>query len=103
MNNNEEFSMFSKLWKLMCDRTWFDYEIYAITNKDFDMSVWSGIHPVESNTTKHICKKDSRVRVWMVSRFGDVGITDNLINPTGYNVRGLDADKDLYDYELILK
>ena len=37
----------------------------------------------------------------MVSRFGDVGVTDNLTNPKGYDARGLDADKDLSDYEFI--
>jgi hypothetical protein len=39
----------------------------------------------------------------MVSRFGDVGVTDNLETPTGYDIRGLDADVDLIDYEFILK
>jgi len=37
----------------------------------------------------------------MVSRFGDVGVTDNLETPKGYDVRGLDADIDLADYEFI--
>jgi hypothetical protein len=37
----------------------------------------------------------------MVTRMGDAGITDNLINPRGYNARGLDADVDLIDYEFI--
>lgn len=37
----------------------------------------------------------------MVSRFGDIGVTDNLITPKGYDIRGLDADTDLTDYEFI--
>ena len=65
------------------------------------MNVWNGTHPVAENTTKHICKAGTRVMVWMVSRFGDVGVTDNLENPKGYNVRGLDADVDLTDYEFL--
>ena len=31
--------------------------------------------------------KGKKHRVWMVSRFGDVGITDNLKDPKGYNKR----------------
>lgn len=107
----EDFPMFNKLWDLKCVQKWreeeahlkgwYDFEIYAVTTKDVEMNVWDGIHPVEDNTSKHICKAGTRVRVWMVSRFGDVGVTDNLLNPKGYDVRGLDADEDLKDYEFI--
>jgi hypothetical protein len=100
-----------KLWDLKTTRPWGSpeknlkhwggYEIYAKTNKDLKMTSWNGIHPVCDNTTEHICKAGTRVRVWMVSRFGDVGVTDNLKNPIGYDIRGLDADEDLYDYEFI--
>jgi hypothetical protein len=102
---------FFKLWELKCVQRWRDdskdikdwnsYEIYAKTTKDLEMCVWNGIHPVENNITKHVCKTGTKVRVWMVSRFGDVGVTDNLETPNGYDVRGLDADKDLTDYEFI--
>lgn len=107
----EENPAFFKLWDLKCVRRWkeeqkhlkdwYSYEIYAKTNKDLTMNVWNGQHPVESNCKEHICKAGTRVRVWMVSRFGDVGVTDNLKNPKGYDVRGLDADVDLTDYEFI--
>jgi hypothetical protein len=102
---------FYKLWDLKCVRKWvpgqeglkdwYDYEIYAKTTRDLEMNVWNGTHPVDKNTSKHICKKGTRVLVWMVSRFGDVGVTDNLYDPKGYDIRGLDADKDLVDYEFI--
>lgn len=79
---------FFKLFDLKCVKKWrnedkhlkdwYSYEIYATTTKDLEMNVWSGIHPVDENTKKHICKAGTRVRVWMVSRFGDVGVTDNL-------------------------
>ena len=116
MNENKEFTRednpnFFKLWDIKCVRfwddsqkhikSWFDYEIYATTTKDLEMSVWNRRHPVDENMTKHICEKGTKVRVWTVSRFGDVGVTDNLENPQGYDVRGLDADKDLIDYEFI--
>jgi hypothetical protein len=88
-------------FKLLDLKDWYSYDIYAKTTKDLEMNVWNGIHPFEQNTTKHICKAGTKVRVWMVSRFGDVGVTDNLENPKGYDVRGLDADIDLTDYEFL--
>lgn len=113
--NRENNPIFYKLWDIMCVKkwkeedkdkmSWSDYEIYAKTTKDFTMSVWNGSHDpsVEKNCKDHICKAGTRVRVWMVSRMGDAGITDNLINPKGYDVRGIDADTDLTDYEFVLK
>lgn len=120
MTEEKEFTReanpaFYRLWDLKCVqkwredsiglKSWYDYEIYATTTKDLTMSVWNGNHhpSVEENCTKHICKSGTRVRVWMVSRFGDVGVTDNLTNTKGYDVRGLDADVDLIDYEFIEK
>ena len=109
----EENPAFFKLWDLKCVqkwkeeqkhlKDWYSYEIYAKTTKDLTMSVWNGKHEpsVEANCKEHICKAGTRVRVWMVSRFGDAGVTDNLTNPKGYDVRGLDADIDLTDYEFI--
>jgi hypothetical protein len=93
----ENNPMFFKLWDIKSIdsfekldnpslKDWYDYEIYAKTTKDIN-SILAG----------------TKVRVWMVSRFGDLGITDNLINPTGYDVRGIDADEDLVDYEFIEK
>jgi hypothetical protein len=111
----EDNPAFFKMWDLKCvqfwkeedkgKKSWSDFEIYAKTTKDLTMSVWNGKHhpSVEANCTEHICKAGTRVRVWMVSRFGDVGVTDKLIDPVGYNVRGLDADVDLTDYEFIEK
>lgn len=80
---------------------WEDYEIFAKLKKDVNMNVWNGKHPVDSNITTHVCKSGTKVRVNMVSRFGDVGITEDLNKKFGYDARGLDADTDLYDYEFI--
>lgn len=82
-------------------KNWYSYNIFAKTTKDFEMDVWNGCHPVEENTSKHVCKSGTKVRVWMISRFGDVGITDNLENPTGYDTRGVNPETDLIDYEFI--
>lgn len=78
---------------------WRDFTIYAKIKKDVKMSVWNGKHPVENNTEDHTCKADTKVLIWMVSRFGDIGITDNLKNPKGYDSRGI-ANRDLYDWEI---
>ena len=91
---------YEDLRRLKSSKQWWDVVVTAITKKDFEMKVWNGIHPVEENTTTHICKAGTRVRVWMVSRFGDAGITDNLKNPKGYDCRGVDVDKDLEDIEI---
>lgn len=109
--SKENNPAFFKLWELKCIKpwrddqkhlkTWHSYDIYAKTTKDLEMSEWNGKHPVEENSTKHICKAGTKVKIWMVSRFGDVGVTDNLVNANGYSVRGLDADIDLTDYEFI--
>lgn len=79
---------------------WYKFTIYAKTKKDFTMSVWNGKYPVDQNINKHICEAGNKVRVWMVSRLGDIGITDNLDNPNGYDCRGVKID-DLYDWEII--
>ena len=107
----EENPMFFKLFDLHqsliksmispSSNNWEDYEIFAKLKKDVNMNVWNGKHPVDSNITTHVCKYGTKVRVNMVSRFGDVGITEDLNKKFGYDARGLDADTDLYDYEFI--
>jgi hypothetical protein len=78
---------------------WSNFHIFAKTNKEFKMNVWNGKHPVDKNSSVHICTINTKVIIWMVSRFGDVGITDNLINPKGYDCR-IECE-DLYDWEII--
>lgn len=63
------------------------------------MKVWNQIHPVEKNSTTHICPVGTKVRVWMISRMGDVGVTDKLLDPIGYDVRGLDVS-ELINWEI---
>lgn len=76
---------FELLWQYKL--TMFDYFITATIKQDVEMLVCNKRHPVDENTTKHICKAGSKVRIWMVSRFGDCGITDNLDNAHGYDSR----------------
>ena len=77
---------------LMKGTIWWSLEITATLTCDAEMHTWNGNHPVNENTTKSVCTKGTQVRVWMVSRFGDVGITANLKNPCGYDIR-LDPSK----------
>lgn len=83
---------------LLTNRIWYNYRVTAKTKKDCLMYVWNQMHPVSENTRIHKCSKDSEVLVWMISSHGDVGITDNLENPTGYNCRVV--IDDLYDWRI---
>lgn len=100
--SKEKNPNFFKCWDLETSRKWFDYEVYAETTKDITMQVWNHKHPAEQNMESHVCKESTKVRVWMVSRFGDVGITDVLENPRGYHAR-VDADLHLTNFEFIKK
>jgi hypothetical protein len=105
LDTTEKESMYDSLWKLKASNEWFKYKIHATTTRDITMFHHDPNAPFRYDTPnpyiESICPKGTRVRVWMVSRFGDVGVTDNIENPIGYNVRGLDADKDLTNYEIV--
>jgi len=110
--NREKYPIFFKLWDIKCiekwkeenkdKKGWYDYTFYAKTTKDLEMRVWNGSHnpSMEANTTYHTCKAGTKVLIWMVSRMGDVGITDNLKDALGYSVR-VEADEYLTDLEMI--
>ncbi len=89
-----------KLFDLKNSKEWKEMKVYAKTTKEVVMQVWNGKHPVDENTSNHNCKAGTKVLVWMVSRMGDVGITDNLVDARGYSAR-VDPDKYLTDYEFI--
>lgn len=79
--------------------TYNKFKIFAKLKEDHNMQKWNGHHPVEENIRDYVCLKDTKVLVWMVSRMGDVGITPNLEDASGYECR-LDPAK-LYDWEFI--
>ena len=78
---------------------WWSLRITATLNRDVEMTVWNGKHPVDENTTKHTCFQGTPMRVWMVSRFGDVGVTDNLDDPSGYDARIDPSDLSDWSFE----
>jgi hypothetical protein len=67
--------------------------VTAELTEDVEMRVWNRRHGAEYVETKHIASKGTRVLIWMNSRFGDFGITDNTKNPClddgpcGYDAR----------------
>lgn len=78
---------------------WYDFSITATTLKDFTMRVWNG-HGAIPEFTEHICPTGTKVLIWMVSRMGDIGITDNLTDPNGYDCRGLEGF-ELTNWEIL--
>lgn len=60
--------------------------VVAELAQDVQMHVWNGKHPVDANTTAHTAKKGTTVLIWMMSRLGDIGITDRM-DAHGYDVR----------------
>jgi len=60
---------------------------YADLLRPLTLSIWNQKHPVEANTAKKILPIGSTVKIVMVSRFGDVGITHDLTAEHGYHAR----------------
>lgn len=51
-------------------------KVYGTTTRD-----------IEIFSENRIIKKGTKVIVWMASRMGDIGITDNLVDALGYCAR----------------
>lgn len=48
---------------------------------------WNGTHPVDANTTVEIIQPGTTLKIVMVSRFDDCGLTDDLSADNGYHCR----------------
>lgn len=48
---------------------------------------WNGVHPVEENTTEGVWPVGTVLKIVMVSRFDDCGLTDDLTAKRGYQCR----------------
>jgi hypothetical protein len=71
-----------------------DFEAYAKLTCDVEMRYWQG-HGANPEYINHTAPAGTRVRIWMVSRFGDAGVTDKP-NPNGYDARvGWDSLDDI--------
>ena len=71
---------------------------YCTAAKDLIFNKWNGHHPVEKNTKDVKIPKGTTLKIVMVSRFGDCGLTDNLKADHGYHLRvDFDDDGDIED------
>lgn len=67
---------------------------YMTTKEPLTLRRWNQKHPVEKNEMVVVLPIGSRVKIVMVSRFGDVGLTDDLSAEHGYHVRVSFEDLD---------
>jgi hypothetical protein len=68
---------------------------WAEVARDIEVPAVSGFHPAS------VIKKGTTVRINMVSRFGDLGITPNLEQPNGYITRVSPTPENLTNCRLI--
>ena len=73
---------------------------YCTTALPLEMHKWNGIHPVEQNVTLVTIPADTPLKIVMVSRFGDIGLTDDLQAEYGYHVRVMPEDDRIRDIRL---
>lgn len=70
---------------------------YMTTKVPVTLHKWNGQHPVDKNTTDTVLPVGTRVKIVMVSRMGDVGITDDLRAEHGYHLRvNIDKLEELF-------
>jgi hypothetical protein len=70
-------------------------KLFATTTKDLEIRIFGQF---DGKTTIKVLPKGSIVRATMMSRFGDIGITDNLKAANGYRLRVMPHDGTLTNY-----
>ena len=60
---------------------------YCTAAKPLWFRRWNGIHPVDDNTTEGEWPAGITLKIVMVSRFDDCGLTDDLTAMNGYQRR----------------
>ena len=62
---------------------------YVTTVKEVELRCWNGIHPSDDDKNWSIKKIPigTTLKIVMVSRFGDCGLTDDLNAENGYHLR----------------
>jgi hypothetical protein len=81
----EEEAVVKELWRRKC--TYEDTQAYVTTTQELELHKWNGVHPVEENTTIIKIPSGTILKIVMVSRFGDFGLTDDLKAVQGYLTR----------------
>ena len=70
---------------------------YCTANVDVTLGIWNGRHPPQENMTQVVVKKGSTLKIVMISRFGDVGLTNDLDAEHGYHTRVEPDDGSIVD------
>ena len=71
-----------------------DTHAYCTTTKLLQMRRWNKQHPVDQNTTIYDVPSGTTLKIVMISRLGDVGLTDQLDAVCGYGLRVMiDSDE----------
>ncbi len=75
---------------------------YVTTTVPLPMDEWNGNHfpSVEANTKTHTIPAGATLKVVMVSRFGDCGLSDDLDADYGYGLRIAFEDDRIKDIRL---
>jgi len=60
---------------------------YVTTARELPMRKWNGRHPVDENTKVETIPAGATLKIVMVSRLGDCGLTDDLTAEHGYGLR----------------
>jgi hypothetical protein len=71
--------------------------LFATTAKPLALRIWNG-HGSDPEFRERPLAVGTPVKIVMASRFGDVGITDDLNAETGYHLRVMPEDGYLRDY-----
>lgn len=64
-----------------------DYSGYVTTTEELELCKWNGMTPPEKNMTIEKVPPGTILKIVMVSRFGDCGLTDDLSADHGYHIR----------------
>lgn len=75
---------------------------FVTTTAPLPMQDWNGDHfpSVEANTTTEIIPAGTVLKIVMVSRFGDCGLSDDLTADYGYGLRLNFDDDRIHDIRL---
>ena len=69
------------------------YHAYCTVRKPLVLKKWNKVYPVDENMTYQQVNPGTTLKIVMVSRLGDFGVTDDLEASHGYHLR-LDWDTD---------
>lgn len=81
----EEDNLRAELWGKKLRHQ--DTHAFVTTTEPLPLRRWNGNHPYDENTTTSTVPAGATLKIVMVSRMGDVGLTDDLTANNGYCLR----------------